>query len=45
MIAWSFRVSMPWAMRGAQAATHLVFKLFLIWAVIIAVMTLTALTQ
>ena len=33
------------AMRGAQAATHLVFKLFLIWAVIIAVMTLTALTQ
>ena len=33
------------AIRGAQAATHLVFKLFLIWAVIIAVMTLTALTQ
>ncbi len=33
------------ATRGAQAATHLVFKLFLIWAVIIAVMTLTALTQ
>ena len=33
------------AIRGAQAANHLVFKLFLIWAVIIAVMTLTALTQ
>lgn len=33
------------AMRGAEAANHLVFKLFLIWAVIIAVMTLTALTQ
>ncbi len=33
------------AIRGAEAANHLVFKLFLIWAVIIAVMTLTALTQ
>jgi AmpE protein len=33
------------AIRGAEAANHLVFKLFLIWAVVIAVMTLTALTQ
>lgn len=33
------------AIRGAQAANHLVFKLFLIWVVIIAIMTLTALTQ
>src|SRR5210317_19410 len=33
------------AIRGAQAANHLVFKLFLIWAVIIAIMTLTAFTQ
>lgn len=33
------------AMRGAEAANHLVFKLLLIWAVIIAVMTLTALMQ
>jgi AmpE protein len=33
------------AIRGAEAANHLVFKLFLIWAVIIAIMTLTAFTQ
>ena len=33
------------AVRGAEAANHLVFKLLMIWAVIIAVMTLTALTQ
>ena len=33
------------AIRGAEAANHLVYKLLLIWAVIIAVMTLTALTQ
>ncbi len=33
------------AIRGAQAANHLVFKLLLIWAVIIAAMTLYGLTQ
>ena len=33
------------AIRGAQAANHLVFKLFLIWAVVIAIMTLTAFAQ
>ncbi len=33
------------ARRGAEAAGHLVFKLFLIWVVIISVMTLAALTQ
>ena len=33
------------AMRGAQAANHLVFKLLLIWAVVIAAMTLYGLTQ
>lgn len=31
--------------RGAEAANHLVFKLLLIWAVVIAVMTLAAFTQ
>jgi AmpE protein len=33
------------AMRGAEAANHLVFKLLLIWAVVIAAMTLYGLTQ
>jgi len=33
------------AIRGAEAANHLVFKLLLIWAVIIAAMTLYGLTQ
>ena len=33
------------AIRGAQAANHLVFKLLLIWAVIIAAMTLYGFTQ
>jgi AmpE protein len=33
------------AVRGAQAANHLVFKLLLIWAVIIAAMTLYGFTQ
>lgn len=33
------------AIRGAQAANHLVFKLLLIWAVIIAAMTLYGSTQ
>jgi len=33
------------AIRGAQAANHLVFKLLLIWAFIIAVMTLYGFTQ
>ena len=33
------------AVRGAQAASHLVFKLLLIWAVIIAAMTLYGFTQ
>lgn len=33
------------AIRGAQAANHLVFKLLLIWAFIIAVMTLYGATQ
>jgi len=33
------------AIRGAEAASHLVFKLFLIWAVVIALMTLANLTQ
>ena len=33
------------AVRGAEAANHLVFKLLLIWAVIISVMTLAAFTQ
>lgn len=33
------------AIRGAEAANHLVFKLLLIWAVIIAAMTLYGFTQ
>ena len=33
------------AMRGAEAANHLVFKALIFWAAIIAVMTLTAFTQ
>ena len=33
------------AVRGAQAASHLVFKLLLIWAVIISAMTLYGFTQ
>ncbi len=33
------------AIRGAQAANHLVFKLLLIWAVIISAMTLYGFTQ
>lgn len=33
------------AIRGAQAASHLVFKLLLIWAVIISAMTLYGFTQ
>lgn len=33
------------AVRGAEAANHLVFKLLLIWAVIISAMTLYGLTQ
>ena len=33
------------AIRGAQAANHLVFKLLLIWAVVIAAMTLYGFTQ
>ena len=33
------------AVRGAEAANHLVFKLLLIWAVIIAAMTLYGFTQ
>ncbi len=33
------------AIRGAEAANHLVFKLLLIWAVIIAAMTLYGLTR
>ena len=33
------------AIRGAQAANHLVYKLLLIWAVIIAAMTLYGFTQ
>ena len=33
------------AIRGAQAANHLVFKLLLIWAVIIAAMTLYGFTR
>jgi AmpE protein len=33
------------AIRGAEAANHLVFKLLLIWAFIIAVMTLYGFTQ
>ena len=33
------------AIRGAQAANHLVFKLLLIWAVVIAAMTLYGLTR
>lgn len=33
------------AIRGAEAANHLVFKLFLLWAVVIAAMTLAALLQ
>ena len=33
------------AIRGAEAANHLVFKLLLIWAVVIAAMTLYGLTQ
>lgn len=33
------------AMRGAESANHLVFKLLLIWAVIIAAMTLYGFTQ
>ncbi|NCF14147.1 MAG: regulatory signaling modulator protein AmpE [Gammaproteobacteria bacterium] len=37
--------SLERAIRGAQAANHLVFKLLLIWAVIIAAMTLYGFTQ
>lgn len=37
--------AMERAIRGAQAANHLVFKLLLIWAVIIAAMTLYGFTQ
>ena len=33
------------AIRGAEAANHLVFKLLLIWAVIISAMTLYGFTQ
>jgi AmpE protein len=33
------------AIRGAEAANHLVFKLLLIWAVVISAMTLYGLTQ
>ena len=33
------------AIRGAEAANHLVFKQLLIWAVVIAAMTLYGLTQ